>query len=67
MILGYILICGMGPFQPNAIEGCHAITVQFESLTECQEAYAVFANESYKLKEGHYIEGHDCLVFGSDL
>jgi hypothetical protein len=67
MILGYILICGMGPLEPNTIEGCRAFTMQFPNVSICEERYELFVAESDKLKEGQYISGHDCLVFGTDL
>tara|TARA_R110000851_G_scaffold143144_1_gene282006 strand:+ start:284 stop:484 length:201 start_codon:yes stop_codon:yes gene_type:complete len=64
MILGYILICGMGPMEPYAIEGCIAYTEQFAQLTECENEAIGFLNKP-ELSEGQYIDGFDCIVIGA--
>ena len=42
MILGYILICGMGAAQPNAVDGCMVTTRLFPNMEICEEGRQLF-------------------------
>jgi hypothetical protein len=64
MILGYILICGMGLAQPNAVDGCLVTTRLFPSIELCEEGREIFLKYS-TLREGHYVEQSDCFGIGT--
>ena len=64
MILGYILICGMGPMEPGAIEGCIVYTLQFGEVATCEQERDAFLDNP-GLRKGHYIDDIACLVIGT--
>jgi hypothetical protein len=66
MILGYILICGMGAAQPNAVDGCMVTTRLFPNMVLCKEGRQLFLNYS-NLREGHYVEDSDCFRLGTKV
>jgi hypothetical protein len=66
MILGYILICGMGAAQPNAVDGCMVTTRLFPNMELCKEGRQLFLNYS-NLREGHYVEDSDCFRLGTKV
>jgi hypothetical protein len=66
MILGYILICGMGPGEPSSIEGCIVYPRQFETLVACEEGRDNF-HANISLREGHYIDDSGCIVIGTGV
>jgi hypothetical protein len=66
MILGYILICGMGPMEPYAINGCIAYTEQFAELTECENERQGFLDEP-TLRPGQYVDESRCIVIGTGV
>jgi hypothetical protein len=66
MILGYILICGMGPMEPYAINGCIAYTEHFAELTECENERLGFLDEP-NLREGRYVDDSRCIVIGTGV
>jgi hypothetical protein len=63
MILGFILICGMGAEQPNAINGCDITTRLFSSNELCQNSIRLFDYSA--LMPGYYVEDSDCFVIGT--
>ena len=66
MVLGYILVCGLGPMSPNAIEGCRVDTMSFPTLAVCEETRAnVVAN--FNLSEPYYIDDSGCILIGTGL
>ena len=64
MILGYILICGMGVAQPNAVDGCLVTTRLFPNMELCEESREIFLNYS-TLQPGHHVGGSRCIVIGT--
>jgi hypothetical protein len=66
MILGYILICGMGPMEPYAVNGCRAFSRVFASVELCKESNDRFYG-NVTLKDGHYIDGSGCFLIGTGL
>ena len=66
MVLGYILVCGLGPLSPNAIDGCRVDTKAFPTLAACEETNAsVLANSS--LPEPQYVDDSRCILIGTGL
>jgi len=65
MILGYILICGMGPLEPGTIEGCRLFTQQHPTETSCEAALMRFYQD-VTLRPEHYISAGACFVVGTD-
>jgi hypothetical protein len=66
MILGYILICGMGVTQPNAVDGCLPKTRLFPNMELCAEGREVFLKYS-NLREGHYVGDSGCFMLGTKV
>jgi hypothetical protein len=66
MILGYILICGMGPMEPYAINGCIAYPEQFAKMTECENEVLGFLY-NHDLPEGRYIDDFRCIEIGTGV
>jgi|GEM_PF-4117693 len=66
MILGYILICGMGITQPNAVDGCLQTTRLFPSMELCEGGRQLYLDYSI-LQEGHYIGGSGCFMVGTNV
>lgn len=64
MVLGYILICGMGPMEPRVIEGCRAFTMPFTTVAECEESRENFLL-SPNLRDQHYVDDSGCFVIGT--
>ena len=64
MVLGYILICGMGPLDPGAIEGCRVFTIPFSTVAECEESRENFLL-SPSLRDQHYVDDSGCFVIGT--
>jgi hypothetical protein len=64
MILGYILICGMGPMEPYSLNGCRAFSRMFPSVELCQESRDRFYG-NVSLKDGHYIDDSGCFLIGT--
>jgi hypothetical protein len=63
MILGFILICGIGEEQPDAINGCIITTRLFSNNELCQNSIRLF--DYSELRPGHYVEDSDCFVIGT--
>jgi hypothetical protein len=66
MVLGYILVCGLGPITPNSIEGCRVDTMSFPTLVVCEETRAnVIAN--FSLPDPYYIDDSGCILIGTGV
>ena len=66
MILGYILICGMGITQPNAVDGCLSTTRLFDSMKSCDEGREAFLGR-FIAKPDQYIGSSGCFVIGTKV
>tara|TARA_R110000764_G_scaffold41411_1_gene93097 strand:- start:2839 stop:3075 length:237 start_codon:yes stop_codon:yes gene_type:complete len=66
MILGYILICGMGIMQPNAVDGCLSTTRLFDSMKSCDEGREAFLGR-FTPKPGQYIGSSGCFAIGTKV
>ena len=66
MILGYILICGMGPMEPETIDGCRVYTEQFPTYLLCENERQGFLDEP-NLREGHYVDDSLCFIIGTGV
>jgi hypothetical protein len=64
MVLGYILVCGLGPLSPDAIDGCRVDTRAFPTVAACEELREnVLAN--FNLSDPYYIDDSGCIVIGT--
>jgi hypothetical protein len=66
MILGYVLICGMGPMEVGAIDGCRLFTMQFADMVTCEAERQGFLDEP-NLREYHYVDDSGCFVVGTGV
>jgi len=66
MILGYILICGMGPLEPGAINGCRTFYDQFPDVQSCEARQYSFI-ENTTLRDDHYIDDVGCFTIGTEV
>jgi hypothetical protein len=66
MVLGYILVCGLGPLSPNAIEGCRVDTRSFPTVAACEELReSAIAN--FSLPDPYYIDDSGCILIGTGV
>jgi hypothetical protein len=64
MVLGYILVCGLGPLSLDAIDGCRVDTRAFTTLAACEELREnVVAN--FSLPAPSYVDDSRCIVIGT--
>ena len=64
MILGIILICGMGPATPGAINGCLVRTRPFTELAECESEMRNPLTLP-ALTAGQYFADARCIAMGT--
>jgi len=64
MFLGIVLICGMGPTEAGAIQGCRAFTMLFPNSDTCMQETANFYSNA-ELNEGHFISDLQCVPLGA--
>ena len=66
MVLGYIVMCGLGPLSPNSIEGCRIDTMSFPTLAACEETN-VNVVVDFNLPDPYYIDDSGCILIGTGL
>jgi hypothetical protein len=65
MVLGYVLVCGLGPLTPNSIEGCRIDTRAFITEAVCEELREdVLAN--LILPAQQYVANSGCILIGTE-
>lgn len=64
MILGYILMCGLGPLE--AVNGCRVYPRLFTRYELCEEARDLFLS-NLTVKKGLYVGASGCVVIGESI
>jgi hypothetical protein len=66
VILGYILVCGYGPLQPNALDGCRVLTQGYTTIQACEKSRLSFM-DSFVFPGSTYVDATECLVIGTKV